>query len=152
MRLEWLCTSLRALEWTWAKANQQTLAWANLAVWLTLLAQGNSGQLDRLGPGPADSSQGGFFLMEFLYAYASLCMPMYHKFTYSLSFICHVSYAEQRTTRARVFTYGRSVPRVLQYLFRLWPDLLIKHLYYAFLDCRDLTRSRYRSSLGIAHA
>ena len=58
---------------------------------------------------------------------------------YLLFVTCHTLNGAQHVLST---AYGRSVPRVLQYLFRLWPDVLIEHLYYAFLDCTDLNRSR----------
>ena len=58
---------------------------------------------------------------------------------YLLFVTCHTLNGAQHVSST---AYGRSVPRVLQYLFRLWPDVLIEHLYYAFLDCTDLNRSR----------
>jgi len=58
---------------------------------------------------------------------------------YLLFVTCHTLNGAQHVFST---AYRRSVPRVLQYLFRLWPDVLIEHLYYAFLDCIDLNRSR----------
>jgi len=58
---------------------------------------------------------------------------------YLLFVTCHTLNGAQHVLST---AFGRSVPRALQYLFRLWPDVLIEHLYYAFLDCTDLNRSR----------